>query len=482
MVPIAAHHSPVSDQSLGRNLLVTRFIRCIRRLRPPVHPRMPNLGFGCGFRGPFESSFWTPGRGSFVISYSQDCISISHLFLEESRWLQALSVAPSCLEFVPGMARAFWFPRLGYVPKVPSVIPWPVILQAFCPPPFRDADQEKLKCMYPVRALDTYVHRAALWRKSDQLFVCYGPYKKALPANKQTLSRWIVDAITTAYESSDFPSPLGVRVHSTRGMAASKAFSSGLLMHNICNAVGWSTPLTYVRFYILDLETLSSFCRSTLGRDLAVWWHEPDSNWCAEGGFNDGRVERFQQLLWQAALPQLAKEVQPLLGLFYNGVFVIVPLQVLGDGAAQEPEWIHCSHSAVHNGKWGESRGVSPEVHDHLHCFEHVILQVVKTATDSQLLNLRSVSRSWMRPISVVSSANFGSLTKGSLDVQSFVYREKSSGERTQSWGAPVLIVWVLDENFPSLTSCACLSVWSTDRRRWGRRAVSVLAGGGLGW
>ncbi len=28
-------------------------------------------------------------------------------------------------------------------------------------------------------------------------------------------------------------------------------------------------------------------------------------------------------------------------------------------------------------------------------------------------------------------------------------YREKSSEERTQPRGAPVLIVWVLDENFP---------------------------------
>ncbi len=74
-------------------------------------------------------------------------------------------------------------------------------------------------------------------------------------------------------------------------------------------------------------------------------------------------------------------------------VYVIVPLQVLGDGGAQEPEWLHCSHSAVHDGKWGESRGVSPEVHDHLHCFERVKLQVVKTAPDSQLLILLSVSR-----------------------------------------------------------------------------------------
>ncbi len=38
------------------------------------------------------------------------------------------------------------------------------------------------------------------------------------------------------------------------------------------------------------------------------------------------------------AAPQLVKEVQPLLGLFNNGLNVNVPLQLLRDGAAQEPE------------------------------------------------------------------------------------------------------------------------------------------------
>ncbi len=35
----------------------------------------------------------------------------------------------------------------------------------------------------------------------------------------------------------------------------------------------------------------------------------------------------------------------------------------------------------------------SPEVHDNLHCFERVQLQVVKTTPDRHLLNLLSVSR-----------------------------------------------------------------------------------------
>ncbi len=47
-------------------------------------------------------------------------------------------------------------------------------------------------------------------------------------------------------------------------------------------------------------------------------------------------VER--SLYRQVELPQLVKEVQPLLGLSHNGVYVIVPLQVLGDSGAQEPE------------------------------------------------------------------------------------------------------------------------------------------------
>ncbi len=72
---------------------------------------------------------------------------------------------------------------------------------------------------------------------------------------------------------------------------------------------------------------------------------------------------------------------------------MIVTLQVLGYGGAQESELLHCSHSAFRDGEWGERRGVSPEVHDHLHGFERVQLQVVKTAPDSQLLNPLSVSR-----------------------------------------------------------------------------------------
>ncbi len=41
----------------------------------------------------------------------------------------------------------------------------------------------------------------------------------------------------------------------------------------------------------------------------------------------------------------------------------------------------------------GGGGGVSPEVHDHLHCFDRVELQVVKTAPYSQFLNLNEADK-----------------------------------------------------------------------------------------
>ncbi len=88
-----------------------------------------------------------------------------------------------------------------------------------------------------------------------QLFVCFGPPKKGVPATKQTLSQWVVETITLAYESSCLQSPMGVRAQSTRGMAASKALSVDVVLQDVCAAAGWSSPHTFIRFYSLDLTS-----------------------------------------------------------------------------------------------------------------------------------------------------------------------------------------------------------------------------------
>ncbi len=155
------------------------------------------------------------------------------------------------------------------------------MLQAFFPPPFQNADQERHNLLCPVRALDAYVHRAALWRKNEQLFVCFGPPNKGSPASKQRMSKWVVEAISLAYESAGQPSPMAVRSHSTRSMATSKALISGVALQEVCDVAGWSSPHTFIRFYSYDLDStpgsqvLSSLCCSfdfTQDRHSSLWW------------------------------------------------------------------------------------------------------------------------------------------------------------------------------------------------------------------
>ncbi|KAL0177445.1 hypothetical protein M9458_026339, partial [Cirrhinus mrigala] len=168
---IAAYHAPLGGLSVGKNPLVIRFLRGALRLRPPVRPRVPSWDLSVVLealcRPPFEpikeiSDHHLTIKTVLILALSS---------LKRVGDLQALSVAPSFLDFAPGLAKAFLYPRAGYVPKVPSSAQRPVVLQAFCPPPFREPDQQKLNCMRPVRALDTYICRAAMWRKSDQHFV-----------------------------------------------------------------------------------------------------------------------------------------------------------------------------------------------------------------------------------------------------------------------------------------------------------------------
>ncbi len=60
--------------------------------------------------------------------------------------------------------------------------------------------------------------------------------------------------------------------------------------------------------------TLCSLLKSDLVAEA-----EPDSDWSAEDGFNDGRVELFQQLLWQVELPQLEFKLELRVDLLWDG-------------------------------------------------------------------------------------------------------------------------------------------------------------------
>ncbi|KAI2653744.1 ORF V: Enzymatic polyprotein [Labeo rohita] len=140
----------------------------------------------------------------------------------------------ACLEFGPADSHVVLRPRPGYVPKVPTT-------------PFRDQvvtlqaissqeDDPNLTLLCPVRALRIYLERTQPFRRSEQLFVCYGGQQKGKAVSKQRISHWLVDAIRMAYEARGLPCPLGIRAHSTRGVAASAALANGASLTDICRA------------------------------------------------------------------------------------------------------------------------------------------------------------------------------------------------------------------------------------------------------
>lgn len=62
-------------------------------------------------------------------------------------------------------------------------------------------------------ALEAYVHTSFPVRKSDQMLVYFGSPNKGCPASKQTISKWIVEVISIAYEACSVPLPLLIRAH-----------------------------------------------------------------------------------------------------------------------------------------------------------------------------------------------------------------------------------------------------------------------------
>ncbi len=97
------------------------------RLRPRVRSRVPPwdlvvvLEAIC--RPPFEPIEETSER--FLTLKTVLLFALS--FLKRVGDLQALSVAPSYLDFAPGLAKVFLYPRSGYIPKVPSSVPRPLL-------------------------------------------------------------------------------------------------------------------------------------------------------------------------------------------------------------------------------------------------------------------------------------------------------------------------------------------------------------------
>ncbi len=216
---IAAFHAPIAGQSVGRDNSVVRFLKGARRLNPPRPLTVPTWNLPTVLRAlkgpPFE-----PLQSTNLWSLSlKTALLLALASVKRVGDLQALSISPAFLEFGPNDSKVVLKPRHGYVPKVLST-PFraQVIMLSALPPSEEDRE---LSLLCPVRALRIYFERSAPFRHTEQLFVSFGNRAKGHLVMKQRLSKWIVDAVMLAYSSLGLQCPIGVRAHSTRGIASS---------------------------------------------------------------------------------------------------------------------------------------------------------------------------------------------------------------------------------------------------------------------
>ncbi len=266
-VAAIAAQRELDEIPLGRHRLVSAFMRGARRLRPVRPTAVPSWDLSVVLEGLVTAPFEPLESASDRILTLKVVLLLALTSLKRVGDLQAFSVSETCMDFAPGLVKVTLRPRPGYIPKVLSTSfrSQVVTLHSFHPPPFASSEDERLHMLCPVRALKLYVDRSKVWRKSPQLLICFGAGRRGLATSKQRISHWVRDAISLAYEARELPSPLSLRAHSTRGVASSQALFRGVPLEDICDAAGWSSPHTFVRFYNLDVDTAPG------SQVLSVW-------------------------------------------------------------------------------------------------------------------------------------------------------------------------------------------------------------------
>ena len=129
-----------------------------------------------------------------------------------------------------------------------------ITLDGFFPPPHRSEEEATSHLLCPVRALSCYVARTAALRRSQRLFVHYRERSIGQPLSAQRLSHWLCEAVSQAYVSSGMDPPENINAHSTRGIFSSTALHGGMSVEDICIAASWSSPCSFIQFYLRDVS------------------------------------------------------------------------------------------------------------------------------------------------------------------------------------------------------------------------------------
>ncbi|XP_067320571.1 uncharacterized protein [Anolis sagrei] len=245
--------------------VVRTFLRGVANTRPCVAPVSPSwsleLVLAVLMRPPFEPLAtidlpYLSWKVAFLVAITS---------ARRASELCALRVDPPYLKFHKD--KVVLRTDISFLPKVSTTfhMSQEIVLPSFFQNPTTPLEKG-WHCLDVRRALAFYVDRTAGIRKTPRLFIKYRKDERGLPLSSQRFSSWVVSAIKLCYKLSGKDLPQQVRGHSTRAMSTSVAFMKGVPLDAICRAAIWTTPVSFVSHYKVDVVSrrAADFGRSVL--------------------------------------------------------------------------------------------------------------------------------------------------------------------------------------------------------------------------
>ena len=225
MAAIKASRVGEARLSVDDSGLLSQFLKGAQRL-VPCSRRPASLTWDLGRvlsaleQGPFEpqesvSLQWMSLKVAFLLAITS---------AKRVGELQALSVHESCFRFLPGNTGVVLCLNPVFLPNVLTDFYLYQSVELCSLRPCQEAGKgQEESALCPVRALKIYIQCTVALRRTNQLFICFGPPCLGEPVSKARLSHWVMEAIQQAYRETGEPVPVGVKMHSTWGVLTSWA-------------------------------------------------------------------------------------------------------------------------------------------------------------------------------------------------------------------------------------------------------------------
>ncbi|KAG8539364.1 hypothetical protein GDO81_021012 [Engystomops pustulosus] len=242
------------DSPLADHQWVRRFIRATSRLKPTIRIAVPSWDLSVVLNyltGPPFEPLDSKNIKELTLKLTFLIAITSARRLGE---IQALSIKEPYLKVSED--RITLMLDKNFIPKVSSSfhLSQEIILPTFCRNP-KTPKEEEWHSLDVRRILLFYLETTRQWRKDSNILLQFSGKNKGTRASKSTIARWIKTVIKNAYVAQNMSILGTIRAHSTRAMATSWAEKRGASINEICRAATWSSQMTFVKHYRLDLQS-----------------------------------------------------------------------------------------------------------------------------------------------------------------------------------------------------------------------------------